>query len=67
MNIELVQTIQTTANIIGWFFLIASWVTPRFFKQEKTKSYGLGIAFDVTSIAFLMVALGIGLYTALNN
>ena len=65
MNIELVQTIQTTANIVGWFFLIASWVTPRFFKQEKTKGYGLGIAFAVTSIAFFMVALGMSITTAL--
>jgi hypothetical protein len=65
MNIELVQTIQTTANIIGWFFLIASWVTPRFFKQEKTKEYGLGIAFAVTAIAFFMLALGMSITTAL--
>ena len=67
MDIEITQSIQTMANIIGWFFLIASWVTPRFFKQDKVKGYGLGVTFAVTSIAFLMVALSIGLYTALNN
>jgi hypothetical protein len=65
MNIEIVQTIQTTANIIGWFFLIASWVTPRFFKQDKHKGHGLGIAFAVTAIAFFMLALGMNITTAL--
>jgi hypothetical protein len=67
MNIESIQTIQTVANILGWFFLIASWVVPSFFKQNKVRGYELGVTFAVTSIAFLMVALGIGLYTALNN
>jgi len=67
MNIIEIQTIQTTANIVGWFFLIASWVTPRFFKQEKTKGYGLGIAFAVTAIAFFMVALGISIAAVFNR
>ena len=59
MNIELAQSIQMAANIIGWFFLIASWIIPMFFKQDKVKGYTYGINLAITSIVFFVVALGI--------
>ena len=59
-----IQTIQTSVNIIGWLFLITSWVAPRFFKQNVKRGHEFGLYFAVVAIAFFMVALGISVYTA---
>lgn len=37
------MTTWTVLNIIGWVFLIASWVTPRLMKNDMDKSFIGGV------------------------
>jgi len=54
------MTTSLVLNIIGWVALVASWVAPRFIKEELSKSFWGG-ALSAFALGVFVSGLVIGL------
>jgi hypothetical protein len=51
---------MSTLNVIGWVFLVMSWVIPYVMRkrvttfEQRMKSYNVGIVFSAVALAFFV-------------